>query len=501
VADFIALNEFLPKGKYSLLPFDFARLTGDYLLVNLSGEFLRLGETDFFSFVQRELTPQNPCFWDLMAKHFIFFSPEPHYDLLASKYRTKKAFLEGFTKLHIFVPTIRCNQSCQYCQVSRHGEASGAGSDMSVEVLHKSVDMMLGNPAPMVTMEFQGGEPLLRFDLIKEGVLYTKERNKAVGKSITFVICTNLTLLNDEHLFFFKKHNVQISTSLDGPAELHNKNRPLGMGDKAHVQVCRNIRRVQEALGKQSVSALMTTSRESLKYPKEIVNEYLALDMHSLFIRELNPYGYAVKARKKVGYSIGEFLAFYEEMMNYIIQINREGRTFMEAYTSLVLTKILTPWTVGFVDLQSPAGAGIGVAIYNYDGDVYPSDESRMLAEMGDTTLRMGNVMEDSYENIFFGETMQVIALSTCNEALAGCADCVYHIYCGADPIRNYATQGDCYGHRPSSDFCHKNMGIIKYAFKLIAQAEKDKDLSRILWAWITRDDVNRMDYPIECTE
>lgn len=501
MTEFISLDAFLPKGKYSLLPFDFTRLEEDYLLVNLSGEFLRLSESDFFSFVRRELTPQNPCFWNLMAKHFLCYTPEPHYDLLSSKYRTKKAFLDGFTKLHIFVPTIRCNQSCQYCQVSRHDETSGTGSDMSVQVLHKSVDLMMKNPSPIVTMEFQGGEPLLRFDLVKEGVLYAKECNKRVGKNITFVICTNLTLLKDDHLLFFKENHVQISTSLDGPVELHNKNRPLGMGEKAHSQVCRNIRRVQEALGKQSVSALMTTSRDSLKYPNEIVNEYLALDMHSLFIRELNPYGYAVKAQKVLGYSTEEFLAFYRRLMDYIIKINREGRTFIEAYTSVVLTKILTPWTVGFVDLQSPAGAGIGVVVYNYDGDVYPSDESRMLAEMGDTTLRMGNVLEDSYEKIFFGETMQVIASATCNEALAGCADCAYHIYCGADPIRNYATQGDCYGHRPSSEFCRKNKGIIQYAFNLIAQAEKDNDLNRILWAWIARDNVNRMDNLIECAE
>ena len=79
-----------------------------------------------------------------------------------------------------------------------------------------------------------------------------------------------------------------------------------------------------------------------------------------------------------------------------------------------------------------------------------------MLAEMGDTTFRLGNVVEDSYENIFFGETMQNIALASCNEAIAGCSDCAYHIYCGADPVRNYVSQRDFYGHRPTSDFCKK---------------------------------------------
>ena len=61
-----------------------------------------------------------------------------------------------------------------------------------------------------------------------------------------------------------------------------------------------------------------------------------------------------------------------------------QGTPFLETYAQLLLTKILTPYPTGYVDLQSPAGAGIGVAVYNYDGDVYVSDEARMLAEMGD---------------------------------------------------------------------------------------------------------------------
>ena len=30
--------------------------------------------------------------------------------------------------------------------------------------------------------------------------------------------------------------------------------------------------------------------------------------------------------------------------------------------------------------------------VYNYDGDVYASDEGRMLAEMNDDTFKIGNV-------------------------------------------------------------------------------------------------------------
>ncbi|EKD86813.1 MAG: hypothetical protein ACD_37C00138G0001, partial [uncultured bacterium] len=129
-----------------------------------------------------------------------------------------------------------------------------------------------------------------------------------------------------------------------------------------------------------------------------------------------------------------------------------------------------------------------------YDGDVYASDESRMLSEMGDASFRLGNVLDDDYEEIFFGDTMQNIALVNCNEALAGCSDCAFNIYCGADPVRNYATQKDYYGHRPSSDFCQKHILLIKYVFDLIEKAGSDNDLKRIIWAWITRGDINQMD-------
>jgi sulfatase maturation enzyme AslB (radical SAM superfamily) len=43
---------------------------------------------------------------------------------------------------------------------------------------------------------------------------------------LDFVIASNLALLTEEHLAFCKAQGVLLSTSLDGPADLHNKNRP-----------------------------------------------------------------------------------------------------------------------------------------------------------------------------------------------------------------------------------------------------------------------------------
>ena len=67
---------------------------------------------------------------------------------------------------------------------------------------------------------------------------------------------------------------------------------------------------------------------------------------------------------------------------------------------------MLTPFDTGYVDLMSPAGIGIGAVVYNYDGDVYASDESRMLAEMDDKTFCMGNVHQHSYEELFLSDAL-----------------------------------------------------------------------------------------------
>ncbi len=487
--------------RYRFLPLTFDHWSaGEYLLVNEVGEFLRCSNEKFSAFTAHDLDTTEPLYADLKAKHFLVDrTSSSRLNLLAAKYRTKKGFLEGFTKLHMFVPTIRCNQSCPYCQVSRRNQESSSVFDMSEEILHRSIQLMLASPSPHITMEFQGGEPLLRFDLVKEAVRYSKECNASAGKRIDMVVCTNLTFLEDAHLDFFGEHGVLISTSVDGPAFLHDLNRPSRPPDSNHATVERNIRRAQEALGRQAVSALMTTTRESLKFPGQIVDEYIRLDLGSIFIRGLNPYGFAVKTAAQIGYSPEEFFRFYTAVLDYILEINRRGRTFAENYAGLVLRKMLTPWSVGFVDLQSPAAAGIGAVLYNYDGNVYPSDEARMLAEMEDFSFRLGNVLEDDYAAIFLGETMQTLASAGCNESLAGCAECVYRVYCGADPVRHYATQRDLFGHRPSSGFCKKNKAIIRRLFELVFTAEKDPDLERILWSWITREDQSLLRLPELC--
>lgn len=478
---------------YKFLPFRFKRLRNQkVLLTNLVGEYLIVSEQEHKDFVSKRIPIGGQLFNALKQRHFLYDHSFDQQELLTSKLWTKKSFIQGFTKLHIFVLTLRCNSACTYCQASRQEECASQLYDMSVETARKATEMMFNSPSKDITIEFQGGEPLLNLPALKEIVQYATQLNENYQKRLSFVVCTNLSKLDDDLLDFFKKYKVGISTSLDGPAFLHDLNRARTKKAASHAILEKNISRVREALGLGSISALMTTTRQSLPYAKEIVDEYLRLGMGSIFIRALNPYGYAVKTEKAIGYSVQEFVKFYKECFSYIFQKNAEGIVFPEGYASMLYRKILTPWPIGFVDLQSPTGNGFAVTVYNYDGDVYASDESRMLYEMGDPTFRLGSVLSDSYEEIYFGSAMQALAANGVAECLAGCSDCAFVPYCGADPVRHHATQHDAYGHRPSSSFCQKNMAIFEYLFEELEKMDDEKE--EILWTWLRncgRDDVS----------
>ena len=110
-----------PAERYRLLPFRFMQFSDTKrLLVNDVGEHLFLTNADFNEFVSFRLDRHSDKYLDLKGKHFLFDSESTvPFELLSLKYRTKKAHLSGFTKLHIFVVSLRCEHSCHYCQVSR----------------------------------------------------------------------------------------------------------------------------------------------------------------------------------------------------------------------------------------------------------------------------------------------------------------------------------------------------------------------------------------------
>jgi His-Xaa-Ser system radical SAM maturase HxsB len=473
---------YAPTGAWQLLPLRFERFAPDrVLLTNLVGEHTFVSARDFVELTDRTLVPDSAVFRRLRGKHLLRTTDETlPLELLAMKVQTRYRRLADLTKLHIFVVSLRCEHSCPYCQVSRQS-SDRSRFDMSDDTADRALELMFRSPSPYLKLEFQGGEPLLNFDLIKDIVTEARSRNERYGKELAFVIATNLALLTDEVLDFCDANDVFISTSLDGPEDLHNKNRPRPGGD-SWARAVAGIQRVREYLGSDHVSALMTTTAASLDRAREIIDCYVDQGLHEIFLRPVSPYGFAVKTKAHARYDADQWLRFYEEGLDYIIELNCREIPIVERFAAIVLRKMLTNDDPGYVDLSSPAGIGIGAIVYNYDGEVYASDEGRMLAEMGDTTFRLGNVHHDTFEQLLLSDALlepleQSIALSA-----PMCSDCAFEPFCGADPVYHHTTSGDYLGRKPDSAFCRRNTGV----FKLLLDRYETDDAARTVFLnWI----------------
>ena len=455
-------QEFLGgQASYQLLPMRFRRLPWDQQRVfisSLAGDWLVMQHDAFQSLVEHTLASDDPLLADLQARHLVVLDADrSSLAPLLSQYRTRKSYLLGGPALHIFVVSLRCHHTCAYCQVSRQ-QTTATSFDMAGDAAELAVERLFEWPSPELTIEFQGGEPLLHFDRVRSITERIVVRNMVEKRTLRFVIASTLHDLTLDQLAFLKEHNFKLSTSLDGPEWLHNANRPRPEKD-SYRRTIEGISRGRAALGDDAVSALTTLTRRSLQAPTEIIDEYRRQGFHSISLRPLSPYGFAVKTKDRNGYPAEQFFDFYARALDYLVGVNLSGYNMDEGYASLLLSQLLAPFAHGYVDLRSPTGAGFGAIIYDYDGRAYPSDEARMLAAMGETRFALGRVDQPVSEWLA-SPAMELLMTAGVAEALPTCSDCAYVPLCGADPIDHFARQGDVIGHRPTSDFCKRQIGI-----------------------------------------
>ena len=317
----------------------------------------------------------------------------------------------------------------------------------------------------------------MNFETLKFIVEYANENKE--DKQIEFSLVSNLMLLDEEKADFLAEHNVMICTSLDGDENLHNRNRPYFQRNPFQILVRR-----LEALKNRgiAVSAIQTTTRYSLTQYKEMVDQYIALGLEQITVRPLTPLGYAEQNWEKIGYTVDEFLKFYRNVLEYILEYNRKGILVIEGHARIFLSKIFHHDAGNYMELRSPCGGAIGQLAYYHNGKVYSCDEARMLAEMGDDSFCLGNVYEDDYNDLLESPACKVLANASCLEGLSDCCDCVFHSYCGTCPVISYARYKTVYPSLNKEYRCSIYKGIQEILFEKIS--ENNSEILRIFQEW-----------------
>lgn len=141
----------------------------------------------------------------------------------------------------------RCHLACRYCYAGS-GNFGRQDKLMTVETAKKAIDFFLEqtNGNKSLCINFDGGEPLINFDVIKEAALYAKEKEKKQNKFIGFTIGTNATLITGETAEFFSKLKFSPQVSLDGKELIHDELRPFKNGKGSYRKVMQGIEILNE---------------------------------------------------------------------------------------------------------------------------------------------------------------------------------------------------------------------------------------------------------------
>jgi His-Xaa-Ser system radical SAM maturase HxsB len=377
----------------------------------------------------------------------------------------------------ILVPTLRCNLSCSYCQVSR-ADIGRKGFDWSSETLDLVLKFIDTLTTSSIKIEFQGGEPTLRLDLI-ESVIARCER----FEEKEFVICTNLHVIDDSLRRLLMRPDVSLSTSLDGSLKTHTKQRT---GDLlASAAFLENLRAVQREFGHGKVAALPTIDQSDPPPVDELLDAFIEQGLTSIYLRPINYQGFARKRHPSSKDDHYQWWGYYYACVQRMIERNFSDRStcLEEAYLSLCLRRIFRPGLDRHVDLRNPNPVGVDYIVVDFDGRIYPTDEARMLTRAGIVDLCIGDLVHG-----FDTEMRKLLDSHSTNHGDPACDACAYQPYCGRDLIDDLSRYGRIDLPRHETFFCQRHLHMFDLCMELIEADDAAVQFSLARWLGLRGD-------------
>lgn len=171
-----------------------------------------------------------------------------------------------------------CNLACRYCY-AKGGNFGGHDKLMSLETAQKAADYFIhrSGDATEICINYDGGEPLINFKVIKEATLYARDKGEKKGKHIRFNIGTNATLVTDEIAEFLSELSFSPQISLDGAEPIQDELRPFKNGKGAYREMMKGIKKLNEKGLKLASRITLTPRNLNLKDNVELLHRMGAI--------------------------------------------------------------------------------------------------------------------------------------------------------------------------------------------------------------------------------
>lgn len=326
--------------------------------------------------------------------------------------------------------THRCNLACTYCFAEKLTEQNAVS--MTPEVIRQSFDFLFEKSGDVkrLQVDFFGGEPLIVWDRVKEGVEYARSLEKKYDKYVLFTLTTNATLLTGEIIDFIKDNNISLILSLDGEEKIHDFHRRYRSGKGSFDIVLNNIEEVKRKLGKNDYYIRGTFTSQT----SDILSTLKFYNKEGFYNVSLEP----VSTTEKTAYSIDEshlesLSDSYRDAAKWMLDKDMSFYHFnLEMDNPLCLTRRITG-----------CGAGVEYMAVDPRGDLYPchqfiENESFKIGNVF-TGIEDSHMVEDFQKSTFYAKDF--------------CRDCWARFYCGGGcHYQQYSTTGSI--TKPSPFYC-----------------------------------------------
>lgn len=184
--------------------------------------------------------------------------------------------------------THACNFKCTYCyEFSNFAQPHSKPGKMSVETAKQTVDWLIATSGTEknLALGFFGGEPLLNFPLIEQVVEYANQQGAAHGKTFSFSMTTNGSLLSDAVIAFLKRHEIKTTISMDGGKQIQNAQRPMVNGRDSYETVRPRAAKLLALMPETSVQATLCGDTD----PRDVKADLAAMGFRRIGLTNVSP--------------------------------------------------------------------------------------------------------------------------------------------------------------------------------------------------------------------
>lgn len=275
--------------------------------------------------------------------------------------------------------TGNCNMECAYCYLKN----KESNDDMKLEdyILAAKFFEKKGLLNKRVNIFFTGGEPLLKFDLIREIIQVNK---KVKNHRFDYSITTNGLLLDEERGKFIIENGGMIKISLDG--EPNSARRKILDSEQRENDLIKKIKKMVASFPTK-VNARMTVDLDRPNLVKNF-NYLREIGFRKIFITPEMP-----TDRKQ--YKRGMYQRVLRELKSLVVNIinKKEPKELLLIEPIFSNAKRILGGTLSYY----PCGAGRDYVIFDHLGDIYSCHRGVDIDE-----FKIGNVAKGTFDSGFY---------------------------------------------------------------------------------------------------